>query len=272
MIAALQMYDFPPLQAAHDALWRAVASSLEALGVRGVPAHLTRNIDHREVWGHPNLLLAQACEYPIATSYSSQLTLVATPRYSAPGCEGAQYRSAIVVRANSAAHSLADLRGQRCVINEVDSNSGVNLLRAAIAPLARGAPFFKSVSVSGSHRRSLETVVAGDADVAAIDCVTLAHLERLESALTSKVRKIGWTPASPSLPLVTSSQTPPSTVEALRTALASVIDNPLLARAREQLLLEGFDFAPDASLSRVRALEQEAAGIRGFPTAALTPG
>ena len=41
------------------------------------------------------------------------------------------------------------------------SNSGMNLLRAAVAPLANGAAFFGSVSVSGSHRRSVELRVTG---------------------------------------------------------------------------------------------------------------
>ena len=55
----------------------------------------------------------------------------------------------------------------------------MNLLRAAIAPLSDGTPFFESVVLSGSHRRSVAMVVAGVADVAAIDCVTFAHLQRL---------------------------------------------------------------------------------------------
>lgn len=262
MIAALPMYDFPQLRAAHDALWTALATELTARGIRGVPAKLTRNLDHRAVWRHPLMILAQACEYPIATSYGDSLTLVATPRYLAEGCEGAFYRSAIVVRVDSTAESLADLRGQRCVINEVDSNSGVNLLRAAIAPLASGAPFFKTVIMSGSHRRSVQSVAAAEADVAAIDCVTLAHLKRLEPELTRQTRILSWTPFSPSLPFVTSRHTSAETLEALRASLAAVEREPALERVRRRLLLDGFEFSPDANLSQVRALEREAAQLQ----------
>jgi ABC-type phosphate/phosphonate transport system substrate-binding protein len=265
VIAALQMYDFPGLYAANDALWSAIARRLTDLGVRGVPERLTRELDPRAVWSHPSLLLAQACEYPISRSFADSLTIVATPRYSARGCEDARYRSAIVIRASDEARSLDDLRARRCVINEVDSNSGVNLFRSAVAPLANGEAFFSSVTVTGSHRRNVENIVAGDADVAAIDCVTLAHLHRLEPALTREVRILDWTPFSPSLPFVTSRHTDRFTVEALRTALSEVIDDPALVTVRAQLLLEGFDFAPDEDLLRVRALEREAVALR-YPT------
>jgi hypothetical protein len=49
------------------------------------------------------------------------------------------------------ATSLDDLRGGRCAVNDLGSNSGMNLLRAEIAPLANGKAFFKSVLVTGSH-------------------------------------------------------------------------------------------------------------------------
>ena len=39
--------------------------------------------------------------------------------------------------------TLADLKGRRCAVNQIDSNSGMNLLRAAIAPLADGTAFLK---------------------------------------------------------------------------------------------------------------------------------
>lgn len=45
-------------------------------------------------------------------------------------------QSAIVVRADHPAETLAELRGSRWVVNEAASNSGMNLLRAAVAPPA----------------------------------------------------------------------------------------------------------------------------------------
>jgi ABC-type phosphate/phosphonate transport system substrate-binding protein len=255
------MYDFPHLREAHDALWSALAETLTANGVTEAPTHLTRSLDHRNVWRHPSLLFGQACEYPIAKSLGSDLTLVATPRYSAPGCEGSLYRSAIIVRAEDSADSIVDLRDRRCVVNEPDSNSGMNLHRAAVAPLG-ATPFFQSVRLSGSHRRSVEIVAANEADVTAVDCVTFAHLRTADPALTAAVRILCWTPASPSLPFVTARATSHAKLKVLRSALAAVIRDTTLREAREVLLLEGVDLTPDASLSSVLKLERDAAELQ----------
>ena len=257
-IAALPMYDFPQLREAHDRLWEALAQRLEGSGVGTVPRGLTRNLGHRETWLHPGLLFGQACEYPVAKSFAQQLTIVATPRYDAPGCSGASYRSAIVVRAAESVTSLEELRNRRGVMNEPDSNSGMNLFRAALAPLAGGARFFQSVLISGSHRASLELVAAGEADVTAIDCITLAHLRRFATHLASQLKVIDWTPASPCLPYVTSHRTDRETLVRLRSAITDVLADPELAPVRELLFLVGVDLKPDTSFRRVRALELDA--------------
>ena len=223
--------------------------------------------DHFESWLHPDLLLGQACEYPLANRYDRRVRIVATPRYTASGCEGACYRSAIVVRSSDPATDLAGLRGRRCAVNEPDSNSGMNLLRAALAPVAGAAPFFSSVILTGSHLASATQVADGRADVAAIDCVSLAHFQRLYGTLTAQLRVLAWTPASPSLPLITAASTDDALLARLRQALAGVAGDPALQAVRESLLLAGFDLAPDPSLRVVRRLAREA-DAAGYPTLA----
>jgi ABC-type phosphate/phosphonate transport system substrate-binding protein len=257
-IAALPMYDFPELREAHDRLWAALAQRLQALRVAPVPRQLTRGLSHREVWAHPGLLFGQACEYPVSKFFRGRLRIVATPRYGAPGCADTYYRSAIVVRAEEPAEHLEDLRNRRGIANEPDSNSGMNLFRAALAPVSNGTRFFQSLQFSGSHRRSMELVATGEADVTAVDCVTLAYLQRFQPRLTSGLKVIDWTPPSPCLPFVTSQQTRESTLQALRSALAEVFADRALAPARDTLLLEGVDLSPDTTFSRVKELELEA--------------
>jgi ABC-type phosphate/phosphonate transport system substrate-binding protein len=254
-IAALPMYDFPALRQAHAQLWSAVADRLERLLVRDVPRHLTWGLAHQDTWRHPGLLFGQACEYPLAKRYRRQLQVVATPSYGAPGCTRGTYCSAILVRAGDRALSLDDLRARVCVVNEPDSNSGMNLLRAALAPRARVSRFFGSTYLSHSHHRSLVQVAAGKADVTAVDCVTLAHLSRFEPALIAQVRILDWTPSSPCLPFVTSHLTTDATVQALRTALADVMTDASLGSMRETLLLDGMVCDPNISFERVEELE-----------------
>jgi len=252
------MYDYPELAPAHDAWWNALRDRLRAQGVQA-PTQLTRDRSHTEIWRDPRLLLAQACEYPLAKRYAAIVRKVATPIYAAAGCAGTTYRSAIVVRKDDPASGLADLRGRRCVINESDSNSGMNLLRATLAPLVASGRFFASVAASGSHRQSATLLAAGAADVAALDCVSFAHLQRLDPQMTAALRVLAWTPPSPSLPLITAATTDDDSLRTLRACLAAVATDPELAAVRAELLLEGFDLAPASDYSTVLQLEREAA-------------
>lgn len=258
------MYDFPELEDAHDALWRALRNHLIGAGVTKAPPALTRTLGHIAVWQHPQLMLGQGCEYPLARSFTNAVKLVATPSYAATGCERHTYRSAIVVRSDDPARDLSDMKGRRCVINEWDSNSGMNLLRASIAPLAKGARFFQSVLLSGSHRKSASMVAEGLADLAAVDCVSFAHLKRLYPASIAALRILQWTPASPSLPFITASATSDSTLYAIRGAFAAVFADRALSSVREQLLLNAIDLEPPDGFTRVLTLERSATDL-GYP-------
>jgi ABC-type phosphate/phosphonate transport system substrate-binding protein len=263
-IAALPMYDLPELEAANDALWAAIAECLVADGVDGVPGRLSRGAPLEAIWTDPELLLAQTCGYPLITSLKRRVQVVATPRYSAQGCDGAFYRSAVVVRADDPAQHLADLRGRRAAVNDLASNSGMNLLRAEIAPLAQGAAVFAAVTITGAHALSLEAVAGGEADVAAIDCVSWAHLLRLRPRATQGLRVLAWTMAAPGLPLITSAATDGAQMAALRRALAAAARDPALAPARAQLQLEGFETLAECAYDAIGALERGAVE-RGYP-------
>jgi ABC-type phosphate/phosphonate transport system substrate-binding protein len=254
-IAALPMYDFPALRQAHAQLWSAVADRLEQRLVPDVPRHLTWELAHRETWTHPGLLFGQACEYPVAKSHRRELQVVATPSYRAPGCAPGTYCSAILVRVADWAFTLDDLRERVCVVNEPDSNSGMNLLRATLAPRAHAGRFFSFTYVSYSHHQSVVQVAAGNADVTAVDCVTLAHLSRFEPALIAQVRILDWTASSPCLPFVTSHLTSDATMQALRSALADVMTDASVSSVRETLLLDGVAYNPNTSFDRVEELE-----------------
>jgi ABC-type phosphate/phosphonate transport system substrate-binding protein len=258
------MYDFPELQSAHDALWMAVAERLKRAGIELVPQNLTRSHDLSALWRDPRLLLGQTCGYPLMTELADLVQLIATPVYRAAGCQGAFHRSAIIVGADDPVAELRGLRGRRCAINGWDSNTGMNLLRATIAPVAEKSVFFKDIVVSGSHRQSLALVAAGAADVAAIDCVTLEHMVRIDPALVAMTRVLAWSPLSPGLPLVSSVTTDAASVDALRRALAGVVADARLSATREALLLDGFEVLPIETYAAVISFETNAAAL-GYP-------
>ena len=258
------MYDFGALRAAHDQLWAAIASRLRQSISGDVPDTLTRQDELLPLWRNPNLLLGQTCGYPLTTILKQSVRVVLTPIYTAPGCDGAWHRSAIVVRANEQAESLAAFRGRRAAINGWDSNTGMNLLRASVAPLARDGHFFGAISITGSHHASLLQVAAGEADVAAVDCVSLAHLSRIEPHLAAATRILDWTRQSPGLPMITAAATGAATLTPLRAALVEVAEDPALSEARDTLLIGGFEALPYETYRAVTQLE-EAAAAQGYP-------
>ncbi len=113
------------------------------------------------------------------------------------------------------------------------------------------------MSVSGSHRRSVELIAANEADVAAVDCVTFAHLQSIDPALTSGVRVLSWTPPSPCLPFVTARSTSAAMLARLQVSAccsgcrpAAGASAPATAPRRSGIC------APDATLKRVLKLER----------------
>ncbi|MDB5820684.1 MAG: phosphate transporter substrate-binding protein, partial [Rhizobacter sp.] len=175
-LASLPMYDADPV--AVGAWWHAIADALRAERVADVPDVVTWPADLDAHWRDPELLLSQTCGYPFVTRLSDVVQVVGAFRYTAPGTSGIQYRSALVAREGDASLELADFRGRRVALNATDSYSGWHALCASLAAFAAVDGFFADRLVTGSHRASLIAVQAASADIAAIDCITLAGLRR----------------------------------------------------------------------------------------------
>lgn len=260
-IASLPMYDLPEVAWATDAWWGGIARALDREGLADVPAALTRDLAPAEVWRSPDLLFGQTCGYPLTHAFRGRLRVVATPAYAAPQCDGADYCSVIVVRADDPAASIADLRGRRAAVNGRESQSGYSALRAAVAPHARGGRFFARVAESGAHAASLAMVAAGEADVCATDCVTHALLARHRPGALEGLRVLACTPTAPGLPYVTRAHTDAATVARLRRALWAALEDPALEAAREALLISGIEVLPDAAYDRIMDLERQAEAL-----------
>jgi ABC-type phosphate/phosphonate transport system substrate-binding protein len=258
------MYDLVELKPATDRFWQALRDRIEQSGIAELPQILSRPDGLMAFWRQPNLLLSQTCGYPLITELRDTVQLVATPVYRAPGCEGACYRSVIVVRASAQFRNLAELRGAVCAINTTDSHSGMNILRAELAPFAPPAPFFADIRITGGHVASLAAIQKGDADVAAIDCVTFALLARVRPEAIAGLRILAWTQAAPALPFITSRYTPERVLHEIRRALDAVVTDPVLQTMRQTLLLERFEVLTWRDYATMIALER-AAIAQGYP-------
>jgi ABC-type phosphate/phosphonate transport system substrate-binding protein len=257
-IAVLSMYDFPWTARANDALWASISTRLAEAGIQS-PKALTRGPDLAAQWRSPGLTFGQACGYPYVTALKDVVTLIAAPEYVFPGCDGAAHRSFLVCRARDPRRALGEFRGSTAALNAHDSNTGMNLFRAAIAPIAAGAPFFRAVVVTGSHEASLAAVVERTADLASIDCVSFALIERGRPELAERVAIVAESALSPGLPFIVSARLGPPTIIAVRQALFAALADPNLSETRAALGLAGARTATPTDYDRVAEIEREAA-------------
>ncbi|MEM9188863.1 MAG: PhnD/SsuA/transferrin family substrate-binding protein [Myxococcota bacterium] len=255
--AALPMYDLPELRSAHDALWRGLATTLAEAGME-VPRELTRRPDLD--LAAPGLILGQTCGYPLLKTLQGKVRVVGRPAYTTPYADAGWYVGLVVVPERLATAGLGELRRSRAVVNDFQSHSGMNALRAIVARVAGGAPFFETVHASGSHRESMRLLRRGDADVASIDSVTWTLLRAVAPDESEGLTVIARSAPAPTLPFVTDRNASDSQVRILRDALETA-----LARSEPtSLLLTGLLEANESDYEPLLQDENDAAEL-GYP-------
>lgn len=262
MIVSLPMYNVTPrLQREYEAL---LARLLADAGL-AAQATLLRDAALPQLWQRPDLLLGQTCGYPYVAQLRDVVSLIATPCFDFAGCDGSDYSSVIVTRAVDGIASLAQARGLTAALNDRHSNSGMNMLRHAVAPLAREGRFFGAVKWTGAHVASLRAVREGEADIAAIDCVTFGYLRAEVPDALQGIRVLQYSAASPGLPLVAARGVSPAWQERLRGALLS--PSAQLRAHMDALRIKGFEHRTDQDYQRISRLEAEAVRA-GYPSLA----
>lgn len=195
LIASARMYNVAP---AATAAWRRLFEHVSVAA--RVPLQI---VDHAPpatlagLWGRPDLGCAFMCGWPLAQENGTR-PIIAAPVPVAEG--GARYRSVFVVAAGSRFGSLAETFGGRFAFNATGSHSGWNMPWAHLRE--RGGWFAAEVGPFGPHQRAAAAVAAGQADVAALDSLVWALLQRHDPGLASALRVIDQTADQPSPPLV----------------------------------------------------------------------
>lgn len=238
MIASLSMYDWPQVRAANDRLWALTHAALTAEGI-AAPSALTRDDSLWEVWQNPGLLLGQTCGMPYRTRLHGTVELVATPDYGLIDAPPGHYYSVFVTRKNEPGEA-EDFIDRTLAFNGQDSQSGWAAPQNQMAKLGLR---FTHTRHTGAHRDSAKAVVAGKADIAAIDAISWRLVEAHHQDLASKLRVISHTDPTPGLPLITAKgrDTGP-----LARAFATAI-NGLNAADRAALGLNGLAHIPAAA-------------------------
>ena len=243
--AQLPMYDWPEVADPTDRLWALIRDAFRQSGI-DAPDVLDRSLPPAETWLSPKLLLSQTCGLPLVTGLSGKVKVLGSFAYK--GVEPAgSYHSVIIAQENNNESSVR-LEGKRVVINGDDSYSGCLALKCFVADTRSGESPFASVLVSGGHRASLCAVASGNADIAAIDCVSWSLANQCESAVRN-LKVIGHTQSRPGLPLITCGDASAQEVALMRDAIAKAVDD-LDENNRATLGIRGFlprdeeDYAP----------------------------
>lgn len=170
-----------------------------------------------------------------------------------------------MVRETDPAETLDDMRGRRVAANGPDSQSGCNALRIAVAMVAAGNDrFFSDVLWSGAHRRSLALVRDGQADIAAIDGLSLALVGDVAPHEIAGLRVLDWSPSAPALPYAVRADTEPDTRDRVFTGLLEAGEDPHAATARDTLRIAGLLPARNADYAVIVRM-REAAEEQGYP-------
>ena len=219
--------------------------------MRDVPSRLMRAVPVPRRFTDPRLLLGQCCGYDLVYGFAESLSLVATPRYGAPGCIGSDYRSFVLVRDTSPAGDV-EIAPRQCLRDQrLQFALGHQCAESARRPFSRDGQFFSAVKVSGGHLASLALLRAGEADVMAMDSVLHAPLGRHRPAALEGTRILTWSDPAPAPPFITSAGTDPVTIDRLRTAFASAMSDPGCADARSAMQLDGIDVLPLEAYGRI---------------------
>jgi ABC-type phosphate/phosphonate transport system substrate-binding protein len=239
MIVSLPMY--LPGGDAVQSFWAEVSGLLAPRLKHPVPDALFWPQDLYAHWLEPALLLSQTCGYPLSTTLRNKVQVVGTFTYNAPGCQGIYCKSQLIRRSNDGRTSLSQFAGSTLTFNGSDSQSGFNALRALVATTQPQRPFFGGAVQSGGHSASIEKVRGGEADMAAVDCVTLAIWRDMHPQLAKDIAVFGETAAYPGLPLITSLSTPADTLAQLRECLAAIATEARFAAVRAPFHISGFE-------------------------------
>ena len=252
MIAALPMYDFAWVAPPPTGFWATIRDASARARHRGARGAVARAATSARSGATPRLLLGQTCGYPYWTTLRDKVEILATPIYGFDGLRGAEpLQFPHRAPRRSPATTLAEFRGDRAAVNGFDSNTGMNLFRASVAPLAEGKPFFADVVETGGHALSLAAVAEGRADIAAIDCVSYALLARGAAQLVAATKIIGRRRRRPPCPSSPAARCPSRRATRCAAALRELPPFP-------ELGFVGVAFLPETAYARVAEIEREA--------------
>ena len=146
----------------------------------------------------------------------------------------------VVVRADAPFHAFSDLEGRSWAYNDTSSLSGYYGLLDKLAEAGTDETFFGSVSCSGSHLNSIQAILRGETDAAAIDSNVLRIRLRETPAIRRKLRVIETWGPYPIQPVVVNTTLHPDLKDRLRAAFLTTNEDESTRRTLQRFGLRRF--------------------------------
>ena len=173
------------------------------------------------------------------------------------GADGPWYYSYLVVRTDSDAESLADLRGSTFAFSDPLSNSG-RLVPAYQLALMGESPdsFFRRYIFTYAHDNSVRAVADGLVDGAAVDSLIYDYLAFSEPNVVAKTKVLTRWGRFGNNPVVVNPSLDPALKGRLRQVLLSMHDDEVGAVILRRLRVERFVPVDDSIYDSVREMRE----------------
>jgi phosphonate transport system substrate-binding protein len=191
----------------------------------------------------------------MASQYNCPVELLA-----APVLIGKRYRhrpiyfSDVIVRNESLYTCFDDLRGCVWAYNERASHSGCNLVCYSLLERGKSPEYFGKTVKSDSHLRSIEMVLEGQVDAAAIDSHLLDVLRSRDVKLAARLRVVDMLGPSSIPPVVVSKRVAKEIKCRIQQALIKMHLDDCGARGLREGLIERFVVVVDEDYGDLRGM------------------
>lgn len=166
-IASLPWYDTQDTRAGLDHFWHAASNALKRSGLASAPRTLERAKPLEVLWQSSTLIMSQCCGPDLFSVPGSALEVIARPVFMTLDCAPGAYYSEIISTPRYTGQSA------RIAVNARTSRSGY---LALLEWMNHEGLEIASLHVTGSHAASIDAVVHGTADLAAIDAHSLSQM------------------------------------------------------------------------------------------------
>lgn len=178
---------------------------------------------------------------------------------AAPQVDGETvYHSYLIVPADSAATSMADLRNKVFAFTDPMSNTGRLYPTYLVQQLGETPQtFFRRTFFTYSHDDAIRAVAAGLADGAAVDSLVYEFAVARDAELAARTKVIHHSPPFGSPPVVVNPDISPKLQAELETLILELDDRAEGRQILNMLGVDRFTVVDDAAYDSVRALEQQ---------------